>query len=114
MDLTLVLAGNTVDLQGMLDVVSNWCHKCWLCINEEKTKIVHYRQPFANQCNVQCGMFNDIYADTYKYSGLCFHQFLDFKKCVEEIAKSASRALGVLICKSKAIGGMFYATFTKL
>ena len=50
----------------------------------------------------------------YKYLGLVINEFLDYKVTAEMVAKSASRALGVLIAKSKAHGGMPYEVFTKL
>jgi hypothetical protein len=112
----VLLAGNANDLQRMLDVVHDWCCKWRLCINEEKTKIVHYRPPsmIQNDVKFKCGTFEVPYVTSYKYLGLWLDQFLDLKTAVKEIAKSASRALGVLICKSKAVGGMSYNVFTKL
>ena len=112
----VLLASNAVDMQRMLNAVHNWGQKWRLCINEEKTKIVHYRQTTVNQLDVKfkCGTFDVLYTDNYKYLGLWFDQFLDFKAAVKIIAKSASRALGALFCKCKSIGGMSYDTFTKL
>lgn len=41
-------------------------------------------------------------------------QFLDFNEMAKSVAKSANRALSLLIVKSKAHGGFQYSTFTKL
>ena len=42
----------------------------------------------------------------YKYLGLIFTEFLDLLTMAKTVAKSASRALGLLISKDKAFGGM--------
>ena len=42
-DLVLV-AENEMDLQKLLDTLYNWCHKWRLCINTEKTKVMHFRK----------------------------------------------------------------------
>ena len=42
------------------------------------------------------------------------HEFLDFGITADYVAKAASRALGVLIAKSKALGGMPFKCFKKL
>ena len=48
------------------------------------------------------------------YLGLLLHENLDFNITARTVAQSASRALGLLIAKSKALGGMPYKVFTKL
>ena len=52
--------------------------------------------------------------DRYRYLGLYLHEFLDFGITADYVAKAASRALGVLIAKSKALGGMPFKCFKKL
>ena len=49
-----------------------------------------------------------------KYLGLVLSEHLDFRVTVDCVAKSASRALGLLIAKSKAYGGMPFKCFRKL
>jgi hypothetical protein len=51
---------------------------------------------------------------SYKYLGLVLTEYLDFKVTAECVAKSASRALGLLITKSKAYGGMPFTCFKKM
>ena len=46
--------------------------------------------------------------------GLLLHEFQDFNITAKTVAQSASRAHGLIIAKSKALGGMSYKGFTKL
>ena len=39
------LAENEIDLQKMLDVLSEWCNTNNLTVNLTKSKIVHFRTP---------------------------------------------------------------------
>ncbi|VDI73582.1 Hypothetical predicted protein [Mytilus galloprovincialis] len=41
----VLLAPDEESLQMMLNVVNNWCSKCRLSLNFEKTKIIHFRCP---------------------------------------------------------------------
>ena len=52
--------------------------------------------------------------DHYTYIGLLLTEFLDYDMLAKTVAKSAHRALGLLIAKSKKNGGFKYDTFTKL
>lgn len=52
--------------------------------------------------------------EKYKYLGLILTEFLDFHVMAKAVAASAGRALGVLIAKFKASGGMPYKCFTTL
>jgi hypothetical protein len=102
----VLIAPNAANLQKMLDTLHEWNRKWRLSINTEKTKIVHYRSKSVLRCKhaFKCGNIDIGYEAKYKYLGLWFEENLDFKITAREISKSASRALGVLICKSKAIG----------
>ena len=46
-----------------------------------------------------------------KYLGLWLQEYLDLNFTSTEIAKSASRALGVIISKYKVVGGVNYRVF---
>ena len=48
------------------------------------------------------------------YHGLLLHEFLDYNITAKTVALSASRALCLLIAKSKALGDIPYNVFTKL
>ena len=52
--------------------------------------------------------------ESYKYLGLVLTEFLDYSKTAKAVAKSANRALGLIIAKSKAFGGLPYDVFYKL
>ena len=45
--------------------------------------------------------------------GLIFTEFLDLLTMAKTVAKSASRALGLLISKDKAFGGMPFKCYTR-
>ena len=49
----------------------------------------------------------------YKYLGLIFTEFLDLLTMAKTVAKSASRALGLLISKDKVFGGMPFKCYTR-
>jgi hypothetical protein len=51
-------------------------------------------------------------ADSHCYLGLVLSQHLDYAIMAKAVAKSAGRALGLLIGKSKVMGGLPYETFT--
>ena len=113
----IVLIGPSEEaLQLMLDKLQELCTKWRLTINKGKTKIVHFR-PVAIQCtqfNFKCCDLVLDLTDTYKYLGLLFHEHLDMKFAINELAKSASRALSALYTKLLNIGGMDYDVFCKL
>jgi hypothetical protein len=83
-----------------------------LNVNFEKTKIVHFRNPSVPPTNdifllveKQLGVVSK-----YQYLGLLLTEFLDYNG----VARSAGRALSLLIVKSKAHGGFHFDTYTKL
>ncbi len=100
----------------MLDVVDAWCRKWRLSLNQGKTKILHYRPPSFPQSDVlfKCCDFNVEIVSQYKYLGLWLDEHLTLDTAITELAKSASRALGVLISKYFALGGMHHKMFTSL
>ncbi len=100
----------------MLHVLSLWCAKWHMKVNTDKTQILHFRNPSVPQTSAAFLFDNEELSivQQYKYLGLIFTEFLDYQKTAKMVAKSASRALGLLIAKSKASGGMPYEVFTKL
>ena len=101
-----LLAETEQDLQHLLDISFEWC----------ETKIMHFRQTSARATNFIFKIDNcPVHiVPTYKYIGLMLSYNLDFKVTAELAAKSARRALGLLIVKSKAYGGMPFNCFKKL
>ena len=112
----VLLAPTEEYLQMMLDKVHEWCFKWRLELNGEKSQIVHFR-PGKRECSkviFKCGDLTLKYTQSYKYLGLWFDEHLDFKTAVNQLAKSAGRALSALFTKFCDAGGMAYEVFTAL
>ncbi|MES9881007.1 MAG: reverse transcriptase family protein [Sedimenticola sp.] len=111
-----IIAPNEESLQTMLNEVNNWCCKWRMTLNQNKTKVIHFRPVSIEQTNFSftCGSLNIDVAQKYKYLGLWFTEDLDMKFAVSELAKSAGRALSAIYTKYLYLGGMNYKTFTKL
>ena len=112
----VLLAENENDLQLLLDVLNRWCVKYHMSVNIDKSKVVHFRGPSVARTNNIFVLGDNIIeiVPHYTYLGLLLTEFLDYDSMAKAVAKSASRALGLLIVKSKAIGGFHYNTYTKL
>ena len=115
-DDVVLLAESESDLQIMLDVLSNWCKKWRLDINDTKTQVIHFRNPSKQRSVFQfyCGDQELKTVSQYKYLGLVFNEFHDMSRTAKSVAASASRALGLIISKFYANGGMLYKVFTKV
>ena len=112
----VLLANNATDLQCMLDKVNEWCTSWQMTINVHKTKVVHFRNQSIQLYNIPFtidGKELDM-VHSYKYLGLHLHEHLDMTFTAKHVAKAAQRALGLLIAKDKAHGGMPFDIFTKL
>jgi hypothetical protein len=112
----VLLAGCARDLQTLLDIVRQWCHKWQLKINENKTNVVHFRKRRKTRSNFQFA-FGDTMIKTiecYRYLGLVLDEFLVFDKSVDILTESAGRALGAIIGKFKNYRDVGFKTFTKL
>ena len=85
-------------------------------MNIDKSQIVHFRPKAVNHTRYRfkVGSLELGIVDRYKYLGLYLHELLDFRITADYVAKAASRALGILIAKSKALGGMPFKCFKKL
>ena len=64
-----LIAPDENSLQSMLNVVTDWCSEWKLCININKTKIVHFRPQSCSKSNFifQCSDKVIDYSDSYKY-----------------------------------------------
>ena len=84
--------------------------------NQSKSNVIHFRQPSKPKTcfNFTCGNFDIDTVTKYKYLGLWFSEHLDLSVMAKALQDSASRALGVLISKYKAIGGMPLPCFRTL
>jgi len=70
--------------------------------------------PVAKQTVFRCTDYVIDYCDSHKYLGVWMDEHLTFNKNAKELAKSASRALGSLMSKVVATGGMTQRVYTKL
>ena len=112
----VVFSETAKGLQKQLDVISGWCSTWRMEINQDKTKIVHFRPHSVALTNQVFKLSNCdiITTNKYKYLGLYFNEHLDTDEMVKDVAKSAVRALGGMITKYNQIGGNSYEIFTKL
>ena len=111
-----LIAPDVDSLQLMLDKLNEWCCEWRLTVNNDKTKIEHFRPTSVQLCNSQfsCGNTSIELTDKYKYLGLWLQEHLDIKHATSELAKSASRALSTLYAKLKNSGGMAYDEYYTL
>ena len=115
-DDVILLAESEDDLQAMLNVLSVWCDNNDMLINTSKSKIMHFRAtsvPCSN-FNFSCKSIRLDVVDKYVYLGLTVTEHIDWNVTANSVAQSANRALGLLIAKSKLMGGMPYNVFSKL
>ena len=100
----VLIAETESDLHKLLDILDRWCRRWRLTINQEKTKltktkVVHFRSANKPRSDIifKCGDIDIAYSTNYKYLGLWLDEHLNMQCTVNELAKSASRALGALI-----------------
>ena len=113
----IVLISDTPDgLQNMLHTVNDWSSTWKLKVNEDKSKIVHFRRESEGQTQ-----HSFIYGDTaleitpvYRYLGLELHETLDYTHSVKCLTTAAGRALGAVTNKYFTTNGLDYHTYTKL
>jgi hypothetical protein len=100
----------------MLDKLEEWCNLWNMSVNEGKTKVVHFRPLSSDKSafNFSCGEKSIKTVSKYKYLGLVFNEHLDYRETAKVVSQAAHRALGFLIAKDKAHGGMPYNIFTRL
>ena len=112
----VLMAETEPELQLMLDTLSIWCRNNKIRVNQEKSKIIHFRTPSIpkSSFDFKCGDTSLDIASQYNYLGLTLTEFLNYDIMAANVAKSASRALGLVIHKSKLNGGFPFECFTKL
>ena len=81
----VLISDSEQNLQIMLDFVNNWCNKWQMKINNEKSKIVHFRRKTLPKTSFEfkVGCTTLEVTDSYRYSGVIFNEFLTFDKCVK-------------------------------
>ena len=112
----VILAENETDLQTQLDRITNWCKQWQLMINNDKSKVMHFRRKnkditdrefFLQDNKIEC-------VDKYKYLGIIFDQHLTFDDACKALGAAAGRALGGVNQKFKLMKNMGLKTYTKL
>ena len=91
----LVLIADKPDtLDKLLLMLNQWCVENRMCLNPDKTKIIHFRQPKKQKCKYTftCGKDHIEYIDSYKYLGVDFTEHLSWAQLIQSISKSANRA----------------------
>ena len=104
------------NLQSMLNIVSKWCQKWRLSVNDTKSEIVHFRNKNKKQTTSKFYMGNKTLnlASKYKYLGVILDENLTFVECAKTLCESAGRALAKIISKFKTFKNITFQTFTKL
>jgi hypothetical protein len=87
-----------------------------MTINAGKSNVVHFRLPSMERSKYifKCGDMNIELTNDYAYLGLILSEFLDFNLTAKIVAKSANRALGLVMAKCETIGGVSYDVLKKL
>ena len=85
-------------------------------INQDESKIVHFRNPSISHTRMvyTCGGKFLETVDKYMYLGLLLTQHLDYSLMAKQVTDSGNGALGLSISKCKSVGGLPFSTFTKL
>ena len=115
-DDVVVLAETEGDLQEILSSINSWCSSWGISINVKKTKVNHFRYKRTPQSNFKfkLGDQHIEYAHEYKYLGFLFNEFLDLDKSIQRVFDRGNQALGAVIAKAKASGGLPFSVFTQL
>ena len=109
----VVMSESAQGLQCQLDIISDWCNKWRMELNQSKTKVIHFRPRSVPETrhNFKCGNLDINNCKKYKYLGLFFNEYMDEGEIVKDVAKYATRALGGMISKYKQTGGNLYETY---
>jgi len=94
----VLLAPRDIDLQGLLDKMSNWCMKWRLNVKKSKSQVVHFRGSRIIQSNFKFKYGNSV-LDTvsdYKYLRVILDENLTLNKCSKTLSEPARRVLGAI------------------
>ena len=97
----VLLAPKETEMQLLMDKVHHWCERWRVLINTEKSKVMHFRPSRLkrSEFNFKIGENHLQITDQYKYLGVTFHEFKDFKIKADRLSTDACRALGGIISK---------------
>ena len=86
------------------------------CPDSNTTKIVHFRVKSQDRTLFEftyLGTNMEIVAN-YKYLGVLFDEYSQFKTIASMLASAAGRALGSIYSKFKKLNGLGFNTYTKM
>ena len=114
-DLVLI-APSENDLQILLDELNIWCRNNGIQINQKKSNIINFRPTNARQTNFSFkgGEKALELVTQYVYLGLLLTEHMGYQSMAKHVSNFVNRALGLVIAKSKAFGGLPFGAFTKL
>jgi hypothetical protein len=100
----------------MLDKIYDWGRRWQIKFNPCKSKLMHFRIPsqITTQFKFKLGSEDLALVEEYKYLGVKLNEHLDFNVIVNDLASAATRALGSIIHKYKALNGLGFYTYKKL
>ena len=112
----VLMAENENNLQSMLNCVYQWCNKWRLAVNEDKTKIMHFRSSRSPRTEFvfTYGAFELEIVKYYKYLGIILDEFLKFEDAASTLAGAGGRALGAIISKFRTYKNIGFNTFSKM
>ena len=112
----VLIAPSEGSLQKMLDFVADWCRKWRMAVNNEKTKIVHFRKQSVCQTGYNFRLGSTILETVlqYKYLGVVFDDNLSFEPNASLLAAAAGRALGAIRSKLTYLKECGIKSFTTL
>ena len=100
----------------MLKEVENWCNKWRISVNTKKTKVVHFR-PLKKKLTTATFVYGRTKLEIvsiYKYLGVVFDEFMEFKEGVQTLAGAGGRGLGKLFSSHRRLHGIGFKTYTHL
>ena len=113
----IVLITDSSDgLQNMLNTLHSWSKTCVLKVNNDKSKIMHFRKSSRERTHLEFP-YGDTTLDIvhmYRYLGLNLYEHIDFSESVKCLTTASSRALGSVTNKYYSTNGLHNTTYTKL
>ena len=111
----VLMADSELKLQSLLTGLDLRCKQWGLVISATKSKVIHFRTKSVERSKeiFQCGETIIEFIHQFKYLGLILSEHLDYACYGLNDSAIRSRALGLLIAKDKALGGMPYQCFSK-
>ena len=112
----VVISESESDMQVMLDHICNWCSKWKILVNTVKSKVVHFRKNSQARSEFEFTLGEHVlnYVENYKYLGVVLNEFLDFTVTCNNLAQSASRALGEINSKFEVLKNLGFSTYSKM